>query len=98
MTSIKGHFDGTAVVLDEPATLAVGQAVRIIVESELEADRDIADMTDDELAEWLEVETHKLRGVPYNHHTCDGERFPACIRRSIGTTVAPVEGTSHARL
>lgn len=34
MTFIKGHFDGTAVVLDEPATLAVGQAVRIVVEAE----------------------------------------------------------------
>jgi len=32
MTSIKGHFDGTAVVLDEPADLEIGQAVRIIVE------------------------------------------------------------------
>ena len=31
MEPIKGHFDGTAVVLDEPATLAVGQAVRIVV-------------------------------------------------------------------
>ena len=33
MTSIKGHFDGNAVVLDEPATLEVGQAVRVIVEN-----------------------------------------------------------------
>ncbi len=32
MVSIKGHFDGTAVVLDEPATLAVGQAVRVVIE------------------------------------------------------------------
>jgi len=32
MPSIKGHFDGTAVVLDEPASLAVGQLVRVIVE------------------------------------------------------------------
>ena len=31
MSFIKGHFDGTAVVLDEPATLAVGQAVRVEV-------------------------------------------------------------------
>lgn len=30
--SFKGHFDGTAVVLDEPTTLAVGQAVRVEVE------------------------------------------------------------------
>lgn len=27
--SIKGHFDGHAVVLDEPASLAVGQAVTV---------------------------------------------------------------------
>ena len=32
MLSIKGHFDGTTVVLDEPASLEVGQAVRIVVE------------------------------------------------------------------
>lgn len=30
--SIKGHFDGKAVVLDEPAALLVGQAVRVVVE------------------------------------------------------------------
>lgn len=35
MTSINGHFDGKSVVLDEPAppTLAVGQHVRIVVDS-----------------------------------------------------------------
>lgn len=33
MTSIKGHFDGTAIVLDEPAELEIGQAVRVIVDS-----------------------------------------------------------------
>ena len=32
MTTLKGHFDGTSIVLDEPAELAVGQAVQIIVE------------------------------------------------------------------
>ena len=32
MLTIKGHFDGTAVVLDEPAELAVGQVVRVVVE------------------------------------------------------------------
>jgi hypothetical protein len=72
MTSIKGHFDGSNVVLDEPATLAIGQMVRVIVETTEAAESDIDDMTDDELAEWLEVETHKLRGVPYNHHSSDG--------------------------
>lgn len=34
MLSIKGHFDGNAIVLDEPATLEVGQSVRIVVEAE----------------------------------------------------------------
>ena len=35
MSFIKGHFDGTAVVLDEPVALAVGQAVRVeVVEPE----------------------------------------------------------------
>ena len=34
MRLIKGHFDGTAIVLDEPATLAVGQIVRVVVEPE----------------------------------------------------------------
>lgn len=33
MSSIKGHFDGKAVVLDEPASLAVGQQVRVVVDS-----------------------------------------------------------------
>jgi hypothetical protein len=33
MSSIKGHFDGAAVVLDEPASLAVGQQVRIVIDS-----------------------------------------------------------------
>jgi hypothetical protein len=71
-SSLKAHFDGQSIVLDEPppATLTVGQAVRVIVETS--SDKEIADMTDDELAEWLEVETHKLRGVPYNHHIRDG--------------------------
>ena len=34
MSSIKGHFDGTGVVLDEPppVTLTVGQPVRIVVD------------------------------------------------------------------
>jgi hypothetical protein len=32
MPSFKGHFDGTSVVLDEPAALEVGQAVRVEVE------------------------------------------------------------------
>lgn len=32
MMSIKGHFDGAAVILDEPATLAVGQPVRVIAD------------------------------------------------------------------
>ncbi len=32
-TGIKGHFDGTSVVLDEPASLAVGQEVRIVVDT-----------------------------------------------------------------
>lgn len=36
-TSIKGHFDGRAVVLDEPATLAVGQEVRVVVDSSIPA-------------------------------------------------------------
>lgn len=40
MTSIKGHFDGHAIVLDEPATLAVGQAVRVIVERSGEVEDD----------------------------------------------------------
>lgn len=30
--SIKGHFDGRAVVLDEPFNLLVGQEVRVYVE------------------------------------------------------------------
>jgi hypothetical protein len=83
MTSIKGHFDGKAVVLDEPPPfpLAVGQVVRVIAEplvtdvDELSRRTDEAlkpvreafaasGMTDDELAEWLEVETHKMRGIP----------------------------------
>jgi hypothetical protein len=33
VASLKAHFDGRAIVLDEPATLAVGQAVRVIVEN-----------------------------------------------------------------
>lgn len=33
MSSIKGHFDGNAVVLDEPASLAVGQQVRVAIDS-----------------------------------------------------------------
>lgn len=31
MSTIKGHFDGTSVVLDEPASLVVGQPVLIVV-------------------------------------------------------------------
>lgn len=33
MTSIKGHFDGKAIVLDEPADLSVGQIVQVLVDS-----------------------------------------------------------------
>ena len=32
MSSLKGHFDGHSIVLDEPATLKVGQAVRVVVD------------------------------------------------------------------
>jgi hypothetical protein len=35
MLSIKGHFDGAAVVLDEPVSLAIGQPVRVVVETAL---------------------------------------------------------------
>lgn len=38
MTSIQGHFDGSRVVLDEPAPLAlkVGQKVLIVIEPKIE--------------------------------------------------------------
>lgn len=32
MVSIKGHFDGKTVVLDEPAELRAGQSVRIVID------------------------------------------------------------------
>ena len=46
MTSIKAHFDGDTVVLDEPPplTLAVGQAVRVIVDPSLDADNVATDL------------------------------------------------------
>ncbi len=100
MQSLKAHFAGCSIVLDEPAKLAVGQAVRVIVEpqpamSEVDSPAmshvvspaaNLADlarrtdealkptreayaasgMTDDELAEFLEVETHAMRGIPYS--------------------------------
>jgi hypothetical protein len=83
MSSLKAHFDGHSIVLDEPATLAVGQAVRVIVEPQPAVDLEelarrtdealgstreafaASGMTDDELAEFLEVETHAMRGIPY---------------------------------
>jgi len=91
MASLKAHFGGHSIVLDEPATLAVGPTVRVIVEpqssigraelsaadfSELSRRTDEAlepvreafaasGMTDDELAEFLEVETHAMRGISY---------------------------------
>ena len=42
MTSIKGHFDGSAVVLDEPPprSLAAGQPVRVIVDPSPDAGTD----------------------------------------------------------
>lgn len=33
ISSIKGHFGGRAVVLDEPASLAVSHEVRVVVET-----------------------------------------------------------------
>ena len=30
--TIKAHFDGKTIVLDEPATLAIGQVVTVLVE------------------------------------------------------------------
>jgi hypothetical protein len=33
--TIRGHFDGRTVVLDEPASLVVGQEVRIVVEDSI---------------------------------------------------------------
>ena len=83
MGSIKGHFDGKSIILDEPASLWVGQSVRIIVDPPTAAERAelarrtdealkpvreafvASGMTDDELAEWLELETHAVRGIPY---------------------------------
>ena len=38
MSSIKAHFDGTSIVLDEPATLRVGQSVQVIVDPSLDSD------------------------------------------------------------
>ena len=38
MLMIKGHFDGATVVLDEPADLAVGQVVRVVVEQSTPAE------------------------------------------------------------
>ena len=40
MLSIKGHFDGKSVVLDEPAKLQVGQSVRVVVDSAFSPHRD----------------------------------------------------------
>lgn len=91
MPSLKAHFDGRSIVLDEPAALAIGQPVRVIVESQM-SDADLAElarrtdealkpvreafdasgMTEDELAEFLEVEKHAMRGVAYNHQSPDG--------------------------
>jgi hypothetical protein len=31
MTPLKGHFDGAAIILDDPAELAVGQPVHVIL-------------------------------------------------------------------
>jgi hypothetical protein len=98
MPSLKAHFDGHSIVLDEPAALVAGQMVRVIVEpqgamaknehsaaelAELARRTDEAlkptreafaasGMTDDELAEFLEVETHAMRGVPYNMESSPG--------------------------
>ena len=46
MTSIKAHFNGDTVVLDEPPppTLAIGQAVRVIVDPSLDADNVATDL------------------------------------------------------
>ncbi len=92
MRSLKAHFDGQSIVLDEPAALAVGQALRVIVEPQPaigQAENSAVDlaeltrltdealkptreafaasgMTDDDLAEFLEVETHAMRGIPYD--------------------------------
>ncbi len=44
MTPIKGHFDGTSVVLDEPATLAVGQAVRVVLDDTIGPARSTGDV------------------------------------------------------
>ena len=37
MASFKAHFDGTAIVLDEPATLAVGQEVRVVLREQTQS-------------------------------------------------------------
>ena len=91
MPLLKAHFDGRAIVLDEPATLVAGQTVHVIVEAQPATDQsetlapDLAElarrtdealqptrqafaesgMTDDELAEFLKIEAHAMRGVPY---------------------------------
>jgi hypothetical protein len=31
MSTLRGHFDGAAIVLDEPASLVVGQQVQVVV-------------------------------------------------------------------
>ncbi len=83
MFPLKAHYDGHAIVLDEPASLQAGQQVYVYVESLvntvntvptqtldeiLKPVRDAfaaSGMTDDELAELLEVEKHAMRGVAY---------------------------------
>ncbi len=47
MQTIKCHFDGVAVILDEPASLKVGQAVRVVVDSP-----QTSDSTPSPLGEW----------------------------------------------
>lgn len=83
MTTLKAHFDGTSIILDEPAALTVGQQVQVLVQSDAPVDFDAlrrrtdealkptreafaaSGMTDDELAGFLEIETHAMRGIPY---------------------------------
>lgn len=38
MVSFKGHFDGKAIILDEPAALDVGQEVDIVLRKPVSAD------------------------------------------------------------
>lgn len=94
--SIKGHFDGHAVVLDEPASLPVGQAVRVTV---IESSEDVTTpgSQSGSFSPHVDVTTLLMNGEEWDErqaiHVDPLERVPPDFVRKPGSAAGQIQMT-----